>query len=171
MKTRILPAIIGIIVLAITLGVFSFQSIYAAGPKKDPIDFSLKDTTGKTVKLADYRGKVVVVDVWTTWCGFCVREIPDLVALQEEMTKQKKPVQLLGISMDDEKETVTNFLAKHPINYPILYGEEKGMRPLGSIMGYPTKFIIDKHGVIVDQIIGAIPKAELTKRILKYVKK
>jgi len=123
-----------------------------------------------TLKLADYRGKVVVLDVWATWCGYCVREMPELTAFQQEAEKDKAPVQLIGISVDRKSADAAAFVKEHKITYPMAMGDQKSLKPLGRIPGVPMKFIIDKRGNIVDKIIGATDKETLQKRVEKYVK-
>lgn len=141
----------------------------ARGASKKGMDFTLPDTNGKQLKLSTYRGKVVVVDVWATWCHFCVEEIPDLIALQEKATKDKTNVQFIGVALDDP-DAVKTFVKDHKLNYPVVIGDKKAMKPFGEIPGFPTKFILDKNGVVVEKIVGARDKDELEKTIAKYVK-
>lgn len=168
MRSRLLT----IIAMAALLAVCGFVVAYRADAKdtKKTVNFTLKDVNGKTVKLSQYRGKVVVVDVWATWCGYCVREIPGLIALQDEATKQKLPLQIIGVSVDTDKAAVKKFANEKKINYPILYGDDKALKPFGQIYGLPTKFIVGKDGMVVDKIIGAIEKDDLQKRLQKYLK-
>lgn len=167
MKKRLLSLlVVALALVAISFGVMSVRAQAAA----KPVDFSLKDVDGKTVQLSDYRGKVVIIDVWATWCGYCVKEIPDLVALQAKATKNKTPLQIIGVSMDDNKGAVKTFSAKKDINYPILYGTENALKPLGDVYGLPTKFIISKDGVVVEKIVGARSAAELERTVQKYLK-
>ncbi|HEX2948656.1 MAG TPA: TlpA disulfide reductase family protein [Armatimonadota bacterium] len=167
MKNRLIALVIGVALLAGT-GVFVVQRAYANGSEKKPVDFEYKDLSGKKIKLSNYRGKIVVVDVWATWCGYCVSEIPGLIDLQAEATKAKKPIQIIGISVDQNTGALTNFVQKNKINYPIINVKSKTVKPFGDVYGLPTKFIINKDGVIVDKIIGAIEKDDLEKRIEKY---
>ena len=161
-------------VLAVLLAGTVFFTHYraaAADNSKKALTVSFKSLDGKTdVKLEDYRGKVVVIDVWATWCGYCIREMPELVAFDKEMTEKKRPVQLIGISVDRDKEAARAYAKKEKIAYPMAFGDEKSLKPFGSISGIPVKFIINKKGVIVDRIIGATDQATLEKKIEKYVK-
>lgn len=160
--------IIGLLLLALITGTLT-ATAFAQGAAKKPIDFTLKDTSGKKIKLSSYRGNVVVVDVWATWCGYCVNEIPGLIDLQKEASDEKLPVQIIGISVDTNKDAARQFAKQHKINYPVLFSEDKAMKPFGQIYGLPTKFIINKDGVIVDKIIGAVEKDALKKRLDKYL--
>lgn len=169
MKARHLWLISGLLLVAATTGLVLANRADAENTKKT-VDFSMKDLNGKKVKLSHYRGKVVVIDVWATWCGYCVREIPDLIDMQADAAKNKTPLQIIGISVDDNKGAVKAFAKKHDFTYPVLYAEDRGMKPFGEIYGLPTKFIIDKNGVIVDKIIGAVDRKDLEKRLEKYLK-
>ena len=126
-------------------------------------DFVLKSTTGKNIQLSDYRGKIVIVDFWATWCAPCRKGIPDLVDIQKEF---KGNVVVIGISLDeDTRPDVVPFMKEYGINYPIVYGNNKVIADYGSINAIPTSFIIDKQGKIVDKHIGIVPKSEYLKKI------
>lgn len=132
--------------------------------KKAP-DFKLESTDGKTVKLSDYKGKIVVLDFWATWCGPCRRGVPDLVELQNEF---KKDVVVLGISLDKVSGTdkdVKGFIKEYKINYPVIFGNEKTAMDYGNIQSIPTSFIIDRQGNVVDKHVGLVPKEAYVKKI------
>ncbi|HEY3418596.1 MAG TPA: TlpA disulfide reductase family protein [Armatimonadota bacterium] len=170
MKARNLLLLVVLVVLVVGVGLLTQYRADGKAPSKKTVDFTLKDVNGKPVKLSDYRGKVVVVDVWATWCPYCVQEIPDLMDIQAQATKEKQPVQFIGIAMDSDRSPVKPFVTEHKMNYPVLYGEKKALKPFGDVYGLPTKFIIGKDGVIVDKIIGAREKSDLQKVLGKYLK-
>ncbi|MFA4922867.1 MAG: TlpA disulfide reductase family protein [Ignavibacteriaceae bacterium] len=146
---------------------FMFSSNAFSQDKKAP-DFSLKSVDGKTVKLSDYKNKVVVLDFWATWCPPCRKGIPDLIKLQKEF---KNDLVVLGISLDaDTKEDVPAFVKNYGINYPIVYGDESTAKLYGGISGIPTTFIINKKGMIVNKHIGLVPKETLAKEIKDLLK-
>jgi thiol-disulfide isomerase/thioredoxin len=169
MNLRILLITGSLLLLAVVFGAFRGRHGSAVNHTKTPIDFTLHDLNGKPVQLSHYRGKVVVVDVWATWCGYCVGEIPELIAAQRQADRANTPLQFLGIAMDDNVADVRIFAAQQHFNYPILYKDDAQMQPLGEVDGYPTKFIIDKHGMIVDKIAGAVPIDTITQRVAKYL--
>jgi peroxiredoxin len=140
---------------------------FAADPEPTPMaapGWQLQDLEGKSVKLSDFKGKVVVLNFWATWCGPCREEIPDLVSLQKQYTTQGLVV--LGISMDAGGATrVAGFAKKMEINYPIVMGDAKVSAAYGGIRVLPTTFIIDRKGNVVDGLEGATDRAGLEAKI------
>lgn len=132
-------------------------------------DFALKSVDGKTVKLSDYKGKVVIIDFWATWCPPCRKGIPDLISIQKEF---KKNVVIIGISLDADKtlKDVPGFVKEYNINYPIVYGDDKVVADYGGIQGIPTAFVIDKNGNLVDKHVGLVPKETYVKKIKELLK-
>ncbi len=131
--------------------------------KKAP-EFSLRSVSGKEVKLSDYKGKVVIVDFWATWCPPCRKGIPDLIDLQK---KYKDNLVIIGISVDGTNtiNDVKPFVKDQGINYPIVFTSEKVINDFGGIEAIPTSFIIDKDGNIVDSHVGLVPKDVLSNKI------
>lgn len=126
-------------------------------------NFDLTSTDGKNIKLSDYRGKVVIVDFWATWCPPCRKGIPDLIDLQKQF---KKNLVVIGISLDqDTKSDVVPFVKKYGINYPVVYGTNQVIMDYGSINAIPTSFVINKEGKIVDKHVGLVPKSEYESKI------
>jgi thiol-disulfide isomerase/thioredoxin len=144
---------------------------YAVGnPTDDKApDFALKSFDGKTVKLSDYKGKVIIIDFWATWCPPCRKGIPDLISIQNDY---KKDVVIIGISLDGEKtlKDVPGFVKSYGINYPIVYGDDKVVAAYGGIEGIPTAFIVDKKGNIVDKHVGLVPKDTYVNKIKELLK-
>ena len=124
--------------------------------KKAP-DFALKDPDGKEVKLSDYKGKVVILDFWATWCPPCREGIPDLVSIQ---SKYKNNLVVIGISLDDESTQgdIPSFMKSFGINYPVVFGTMDVVNDYGNIEAIPTSFIIDQSGKIINSHIGLVPK-------------
>ena len=117
--------------------------------------FTLTDLNGKPVSLADFRGKVVVLNFWATWCPPCRREIPDFIDLQREYGS--RGVQIVGIALD-EPEKVQAFARQNGMNYPVLLGSDEISMKYGGIEGIPTTFIIDRDGKIVNRFEGFRPR-------------
>lgn len=114
--------------------------------------FTLKDITGKPLKLADYRGKVVLIDFWATWCVPCRVEIPHFIEMQKKYASRGFSV--IGISMDDTPEPVAPFAKKYNMNYPVAVGDAALGEKYGGILGLPTAFVIDRDGVIRQRYDG-----------------
>lgn len=132
------------------------------GYQKAP-DFTLPTADGKSLKLSDYKGKIVIVDFWATWCPPCRKGIPDLIEIQNEY---KDDVVIIGISLDrDTKKDVPSFVKNYKINYPIVYGTNEVAQNFGGVSAIPTAFVIDKAGNIVDTHVGLVPKSTYTKKI------
>ena len=124
--------------------------------KKAP-DFTLKDTDGNEVTLSDYKGKIIILDFWATWCGPCRMSIPDLISIQSEY---KDNLVIIGISLDDGRtqDNVKPFMNSVGINYPVVFGTMDVVIDYGNIYAIPTSFIIDQSGNIVKSHIGLVPK-------------
>jgi len=138
------------------------ENIYENNGGDKAPNFTLKDISGKDVKLSDYKGKVVILDFWATWCGPCRRGIPDLIALQKQYSKD---LAVIGISLD-QKNTIADvvpFYKSFGINYPVVYGDAKIVQAYGGIEAIPTSFVIDREGKIVNKYVGLIPKEEYEK--------
>ena len=131
--------------------------------------WQLKDLEGKLVKSSDYRGKVVILDFWATWCPPCRAEIPSFVELQKQYGKDGLVV--LGVSLDKEgPAAVKKFMTKTPMNYGIVMADDKIAEAYGGIEAIPTTFIIDRQGKIVAKHVGLTDKAEFEKEIKPLLK-
>ena len=116
-------------------------------------DFTLTDIDGKKLTLSDYKGKVVLLDFWATWCTPCREEIPHFVEMQQKFGSQG--FQVIGISMDDDAKPVKKFLQDYRINYPLAVGDDKLAQSFGGILGLPVNFLIDRDGRIAKKYLGA----------------
>jgi len=139
-------------------GCSSERSVRAATVKPDherkpAPDFALKDADGKVVRLSDYRGQVVLLDFWATWCGPCKFEIPWFMEMQR---KQKdRGFTVLGVSMDDDGwEVVKPFISRIGVNYRVLMGNDQTAQLYGGIDALPTTFLIDREGRIASVHVG-----------------
>jgi len=126
--------------------------------------FVLKDLEGQEVKLADFAGKVIIIDFWATWCPPCVEEIPEFVKLYRDY--KDKGLVIIGISLDQGGiEVVKNFAAQYKVNYLLVMGDQKVTEAYGGISAIPTTFVIDLKGNIVDGVVGGRPKSYFEKKI------
>lgn len=124
----------------------------------------MKDLDGKEVSLASFKGKVILLNFWATWCGPCKAEIPGFVELQEQF---KKDLVIVGYSVDDTADKARAFAKEWKINYPILLGEgrEDVQDAFGPIYGIPASFLISKDGKVCRRHMGIAPKAVFEKEI------
>jgi len=128
-----------------------------ADAKLANLDFTMNDMTGKAVKLADFKGKVILLDFWATWCGPCKYEIPGFVELQDEYGKDG--LQVIGVSVDDTVEKLTPFVKQYKMNYPVLIGlgHDEVQDAYGPVIGIPISFVISRDGRICARHIGLPP--------------
>lgn len=123
-------------------------------------DFALKDLSGKTIRLSDYRGKAVVLNFWATWCPPCRHEIPWLVDLQ----KQYGPhgLEIIGISMDETgPAAVKQFAERMGVNYKVVMGDNSVVANYGGVRVLPTTFYIGRDGKVVSVVPGLISRQEM----------
>ncbi len=127
-------------------------------------DFALKDADGKTVRLSDYKGKVVLLDFWATYCGPCKVEIPWFMDFERKHKDQGFSV--LGVSMDDDGwDAVKPFVSDVGINYRIMVGNDSTAEKFGGIEALPTTFLIDRDGKIADVHVGLTNKNDFENAI------
>jgi len=110
-------------------------------------DFTLTDAYGHSVKLSDYRGKVVLLNFWATWCGPCQIEIPWFIEFEQQF--KSKGFEVVGVSMDEDGwQAIKPYIAAHKLNYRVLLGDETVSQLYGGLDALPTTFMIDREGKI-----------------------
>ena len=131
--------------------------------------WKLKDLQGREVSAADFKGKIVVIDFWATWCPPCRAEIPGYVSLQKKYAD--KGLVVIGISLDEDgAKAVAPFAKEKGINYQMLLSNDDVVAAFGGIEGLPTTFLIDREGNIRDKKVGRVAEADYEKRILELLK-
>jgi peroxiredoxin len=123
--------------------------------------FSLQDLDGKALNLADYRGEVVLVNFWATWCEPCQHEIPEFIRLQNN----SHGLQILGISLDDSTEPVRSFYTEFKMNYPVAVGDAALAQRYEGILGLPVSFLVGCDGRVSSKHIGEVKIPEITDEI------
>ncbi len=117
------------------------------------------------IALANYRGKVILLNFWATWCGPCLTEIPQFSAWQRQYPK----LQVLGISMDDDPAPVLQSLARLHPGYPIAMGDPHLAHLYGGVYGLPVTFLIDKRGIVRYRHRGAAPIPQLQSELTQLL--
>jgi cytochrome c biogenesis protein CcmG/thiol:disulfide interchange protein DsbE len=121
------------------------QSSSASHQRKLAPDFTLQDANGQSVSLSEYRGKVVLLNFWATWCGPCELEIPWFENFEQEY--KSKGFEVIGVSMDEDGwKVVKPFIAQHKVNYRVLLGNDSVSQLYGGVESLPTTFLIDRDG-------------------------
>lgn len=137
-------------------------SMPAGTPATAAEAFTLTDANGKSHRLADYRGKWVIVNFWATWCPPCLEEIPDLVSISES----RKDVQVFGIAMEfQDARQVLQFADGMFVSYPIVLGDEKIAARIGKVAGLPTTFIYDPRGELAARHVGKLTRSQIERLI------
>jgi cytochrome c biogenesis protein CcmG/thiol:disulfide interchange protein DsbE len=155
-RRRMVVSLGGLVILALAFGIVWLQS-----SKYEPLtvgmaapDFSLPDIEGKTVRLSDYRGKVVFVNFWATWCKPCKEEMPSMEILWENF--KSEDFVMLAISMDrvTTKKDIPPFIESMKLTFPILTDSWGQTDKRYKLMGVPETYIIDQSGVLREKVIG-----------------
>ena len=155
-RRRLVVSLGGLVILALAFGIVWLQS-----SKYEPLtvgmaapDFSLPDIEGKTVRLSDYRGKVVFVNFWATWCKPCKEEMPSMEILWENF--KSEDFVMLAISMDrvTTKKDIPPFIESMKLTFPILTDSWGQTDKRYKLMGVPETYIIDQNGVLREKVIG-----------------
>ncbi|MEP6715328.1 MAG: TlpA disulfide reductase family protein [Terriglobia bacterium] len=174
-KKRVLPLVALVACGALYFAVVSrTHEAPASNPVKADKDrklapeFALKDASGRVVHLADYKGKVVLLDFWATWCGPCNIEIPWFKDFERKY--KDRGFAVLGVSMDDDGwKAINPFVAMKNINYRVVLGDDKTSELYGSIEALPTAFVIDRGGRIASVHVGLSDKEDFVNAIEKLL--
>ncbi len=158
------------ILVALFFSVSSFSSFSGRRvpvKNKKASQFRLEALTGEQIALADYRGKVVVLNFWASWCAPCLREMPNLEKLYNKY--RLRGIQVIGIAVVSNESDVPQKVLQTGVTYPILFGNKRLIARYGSFSDLPTTFIIDEKGTILRQLSGSSDYKTLEKEILPYL--
>ena len=172
------------LVLVLVFIIMSFSAFAAKSNKKEDVkmpNIVLYDQYGKKHSLEEYKGKVVVINFWATWCGYCVRELPEFEKVYKEFGSNKKEVVILGVAgpktkenpnnVDVEKDKIISFLKKKNVTYPTLMDETGKSFDDYGIKYFPTTYVINKNGYLEGFVNGAISGEQLKNAINETLKK
>ena len=172
------------LVLILIFVIMSFSVFAAKSNKKDDVklpNIVLYDQYGKKHNIEEYKGKVVVINFWATWCGYCVEEMPAFEKVYKEFGSNKKDVIILGVAgpktkqnlnnVDVEKDKIISFLNKNKITYPTLMDETGKSFDDYKVRALPMTYVINKDGYLEGFVNGAITDEQLRKAINQTLKK
>ncbi len=148
-------------ILSLTLNDTSFEFPNQVAIESDvpAPDFSFPGLDGKKVRLSDYKGKVVLVNIWATWCPPCVDEMPSMEKLYRKFKEQN--FEILAVSIDESgSKAVAPFMKKNRLTFPALIDSDGTIKSAYRIAAIPESFIIDKQGVLVKKIVGPLDWAD-----------
>lgn len=134
-------------------------------------DFTLIDLCGNKITLSQFRGKVVILNFWSIWCGPCLAEMPSLNKLYLEF--KDKGLVVLAIAEDPAEKPLREYINEKGIAFPVLIDKEKKVYFKYSLFGIPVSFLIDRKGIIVEKIIGESDwvSAKMKEKVAKLLKK
>jgi peroxiredoxin len=167
--TRVKVITTGIILLSLFFFIANCKKReYQANIGSRAPDFTLTDLDGKKVSLSDYKGTVIIIDFWATWCPPCKDSIPFLEGLHQRY--REKGLVILGISFDGDTDTVRNFRKKITMTYPVLMGDDRLKNDYG-LIGIPEMFILDRNGILKHHHLGfddSLP-AQIEKEVMELL--
>ncbi|MBC7806402.1 MAG: TlpA family protein disulfide reductase [Akkermansiaceae bacterium] len=179
MKQQLPGWLSGSIVAAVAIG-----SVYLLGVSTTPSEERALNkpapaiqgtlTTGSPFRLSDYRGKVVMINFWGTWCGPCIQELPDLIAVQSKY--QARGFTIIGLADNNDprltevqyREALQDYISEKGINYPNVPIPD-GTKAAYGLEAFPTSLLLDKNGKVVYATVGPINPAEIGERIEKLL--
>lgn len=143
---------------------FLFVPVVTSGQESRPAQLTIKDIRGRYIRLSDYRGKVILINFWATWCPPCRKEIPDLIRLQREY--RSRGLQVIGVTYPPQKlAEVRRFVRRLRVNYPVALGSQQTMLLFSRSETLPTTVVIGTDGRIRDIINGILLPEEFEQKI------
>lgn len=153
-----------LLVFAILFGALWSWPLRAQEPvPPQAVDFTLPDVDGRPLKLSHYRGRWVLVNFWATWCGPCLREIPELTWVFE---KRSSRIIVIGVNFETiNRRSLKNFIRKHEINYPVVRIGDEPLIPFEPLPGLPSTFFVSPQGEYVARHVGALTARDIERFI------
>ena len=134
-------------IIALVFSVFAASSLASSGMEgQQAPDFALKSSTGENLRLSEYRGDVVMINFWATWCGPCRQEMPLLEELYSRY--QRVGFNLLGVNIDDDSRRAMQMAEELGINFPVLFDARKEVSELYEVEAMPVTVLVDREGTV-----------------------
>jgi cytochrome c biogenesis protein CcmG/thiol:disulfide interchange protein DsbE len=143
-----------------------YADLKAMKDKQSAPDFTLEDARGNKVHLSDFRGRVVLLNFWATWCTGCKTEVPWLVTFEEKY--KSKGLTVIGVAVDDDWPSLNSFSQRAAVNYPLLLDDGTASQTY-EVYGMPSTYLIDRDGNISAASVGIIDRSECEKEILRLL--
>ena len=158
--------VVVVVVITLVVGIFGLTGLInpASARTTSGVDFSLNDFSNKTVRLSDYRGKPVFVNLWASWCPPCRAEMPDLIAFYK--AHQNEGLVFLAIDTQDTQAPAQQFINEKQMPFPVLFDPDGKVMRLFGASGLPSSYLIDRNGKIVFSWTGQISPAILDQRVV-----
>ena len=133
----------------------------------DALEYSLQDLQGNAQSLSQYEDQWVIVNFWATWCGPCIREIPELMSFADRHLGR---AQVVGIAFEKTPiDEIRSFVASFGVNYPVLIIGEEPLVPMEPLKGLPSTFLISPQGQVVHSHVGPVTENQLADWLAHYV--
>jgi peroxiredoxin len=157
--------VLAALLTALASGAQAADEVCNVSRRKANLDFTVRDIAGKDVRLSQYKGQVVLLNFWATWCAPCKREIPALTALYRDY--KERGFVVLGVSVDSEVRAIKPFARQMKMNYPVLIGagREDLSQAFGPFIGFPTSVLVARDGKVCVRHVGVVSKAQLERQV------
>ena len=153
-----------LLLTALLVAQFASTPTQVTSQRQTAPSFALKDIRGRTVRLSDYKGKVVLLNFWATWCVPCQAEMPELIKLQKEY--RARGLQIIGVTFPPERASAVRRVArKFKLNYSVLYGTSEMAKAydVGEVL--PTTVVVDRDGNMRSRILGILDAQDFRERV------
>ena len=164
-RSRTTLVVLAALLATLAPSVHAADTVCNVARKKANLNFTVKDIAGKDVRLSQYKGQVVLLNFWATWCVPCKVEIPSLTGLYRDY--KERGFVVLGVSVDSEVRSIKPFARAMKMNYPVLIGagREDLSNAFGPFFGFPTSVLIARDGTLCVRHVGIVSRAQFEPKI------